>query len=105
MYDLIYADYKAREILEKRYPKATFEDASDEVHHERFSIDIEESEYNERDYLKFLLESGLFSVSFDFQLMRHSKDQAHKINNAAKELKKEKPELFKNNSKKEVKHD
>ena len=96
MYDLIYADYKAREILEKRYPNAKFEDASDEIHHERFSIDIKESEHNERDYLKFLLESGLYSVSFDFQLMKVSKEHVHKINNAAKELKKEKPELFKN---------
>ena len=95
MYDLIYADYKAQEILEKRYPNAKFEDASDEIHHERFSIDIKESEYNERDYLKFLLESGLYSVSFDFQLMKVSKEYVHKINNAAKELKKEKPELFK----------
>lgn len=95
MYDLIYADYKAQEILEKKYPNAKFENASDEVHCERFSIDIKESEYNERDYLKFLLESGLSSVSFDFQLMRASKEHVHKINNAAKELRKEKPELFK----------
>jgi len=101
MYDLIYADYKAQKILEKRYPNAKFEDASDDIHRERFSIDIEESEYNERDYLKFLLESGLYSVSFDFQLMRVSEEHVHKINNAAKELREEKPELFKDNSKKE----
>lgn len=95
MYDLIYADYKAREILEKKYPNAKFEDASDEVHRERFSIDIKESEYNEKDYLRFLLESGLFPLSFDFQLMKASKEHAHKITKILKELKKEKPELFK----------
>jgi len=95
MYDLIYADYNAQEILEKKYPNAKFEDASDEIHRNRFSVDIEEKECDEKDYLKFLLESGLFPVSFNFQLMKISKEHIHKINDAVKELKKEKPELFK----------
>ena len=38
MDDLIYADFKAEKIVEKKYPNIKIEDASDEIHLERFGI-------------------------------------------------------------------
>ncbi len=94
MDDLIYADYKAEKIVEKRYPNIKIEDASDMIHQERFGIQFNEDEYNEHEYLKFLLESGLFQVSFQFQVMSRTKEDIPKIHKALEELRKEKPELF-----------
>ena len=95
MDDLIYADYKAEEIVKRKYPSVKIEDASDEIHCERFGIQFDEDEYNEHEYLKFLLESGLFQVSLQFQIMSKTKKDVPKISKALEELKKEKPELFK----------
>jgi len=94
MDDLIYADYKAEEIVKKKYPNIKIEDASDEIHRERFGIQFDENEYDEHEYLKFLLESGLFQVSLQFQIMSKTKEDAPKISKVLEELKKEKPELF-----------
>jgi len=65
MYDLIYANPAAQIVMEKVFPQASFEDASDFVHEERFSIlvDMPEEDY----YLK-LLDVGLALNSFAFQL-------------------------------------
>ena len=95
MDDLIYADLKAEEIVRKKYPNIKIEDASDEIHQERFGIQFDENEYDEHEYLKFLLESGLFRVSLQFQIMSKTKEDVPKISRALEELKKEKPELFK----------
>lgn len=65
MYDLIYADGKARTVLEKAFPRAKFEDASDFIHTERFSIELE---IEESDYRMQVLKLGLALVSFNFQL-------------------------------------
>ncbi len=94
MDDLIYANYKAEEIVKKKYPNIKIEDASDEIHRERFGIQFNEDEYDEHEYLKFLLESGLFQVSLQFQIMSKTKEDAPKISKVLEELKKEKPELF-----------
>ena len=95
MDDLIYADCKAEELVKKKYPNVKIEDASDEIHQQRFGILFNESEYNEHEYLKFLLESGLFQVSLQFQVMSKTKEDVPKISKALEELKKEKPGLFK----------
>lgn len=95
MDDLIYADYKAEEIVKRKYPSIKIEDASDEIHRERFGIQFNEDEYNEHEYLKFLLESGLFQVSLQFQIMSKTKKDVPKISKALEELRKEKPKLFK----------
>ena len=96
MNDLIYANYEAEKIVEKKYPNIKIEDASDEIHQERFEIQFNEDEYNEHEYLKFLLESGLFQVSLRFQVMSKTKEDIPKISKALEELRKEKPGLFKN---------
>lgn len=95
MNDLIYGDYKAEEIVKKRYPNIKIEDASDEIHRERFCAMFEDDEFDENEYLKFLLESGLSQISLQFQIASRSKDEIPKIRKALNELKKEKPELFK----------
>ena len=68
MYDLIYGDSEIEtEIREmfKNYPKLKIEDASDEVHEERFSIELE---INDKDYYKQMMIHGLHGFSLSMIL-------------------------------------
>lgn len=68
IFDSIYADYygEAKRELEKYYPNAKFENASDGIHTERFSIEM--TRVQKRDYYMVLLRTGFFQVSLFFQL-------------------------------------
>lgn len=72
MYDLIYADSRARTVLKEAFPKAKFEDASDDIHTERFSIELD---IEDRDYRMQVLKLGLALVSFNFQLWSMEKPE------------------------------
>ena len=52
--DLIYCN-SGQEELKERFPDAKFEDASDEIHRERFSITTERKIEEYRLYLLFFL--------------------------------------------------
>lgn len=68
LYDLIYANADGRKAMGKSFPQASFEDASDFIHEERFSIlvNMPTEEY----YLK-LLDVGIALCSLNFQLWMH----------------------------------
>lgn len=95
MYDLIYSGRNAWETIKKQYPEAKIEDASDMVHRERFSVTLDEKGFDENEYFKFLICSGLSQVSFSFKMSMVTKEKHPKIKRAFDELRKEKPELFK----------
>ena len=69
IHDLIYLDYlgKAPKVLQKIWPEAKIEDASDFIHTERFVIEIADVE--EEEYLKTILREGMAKFSFWFQVM------------------------------------
>lgn len=71
MYDLIYmenmADYEsARADLQKAFPNAKFNDASDFIHRARFSINVD---VPEDDYYLEIIDSGLAFCSLNFQIL------------------------------------
>jgi hypothetical protein len=63
IHDLICAD-EARSEFEKLFPAAKFEDASDDIHESRFSVEIPDLPMD--DYFKELLKHGLHNISFLF---------------------------------------
>jgi len=94
MYDLIYGDseieIEVREMF-KDYPKLKIEDASDEVHEERFSIELE---INDRDYYKKMMIHGLFEFSLSMGLMAGDEDKKKLIKELIAELRISNPEIF-----------
>lgn len=87
MYDLIYADQLARERLQKIYPHATFENASDFIHEERFSIEVD---VEIGAYRLVLLEEGLALESLNFQMwMRTRPDECKAMVEKWKQLQRE----------------
>lgn len=69
MYDLVYTDYygDAPRILERHWPRAKTEDASDFIHTERFAIEVEG--VSMEDYLRVIIYQGLALVSLHFQAL------------------------------------
>lgn len=70
MYDLIYldnrADYNRAQLeLAEVFPDASFEDGSDFIHHDRFSVEIDVSTEN---YRLQIFDLGLALHSLNFQL-------------------------------------
>lgn len=66
MHDLLYAPAVAEKELKERFPEAKTSDASDDIHVERFEVDL--PDFQRRDYLKWLLTSGWAQLSFHVQL-------------------------------------
>ena len=67
MYDLIYGDKKAEELVRQEFPSAKIEDASDEVHTDRFSIQTDGDEMSD-EYIEFMLKTGLYRLSLNIGL-------------------------------------
>jgi hypothetical protein len=72
--DLIYTgnehDYaEIQALISQKYPMATFEDGSDEVHPYRFSIEIPTDVPTEDDYFLWLILTGLINVSLALNLV------------------------------------
>ena len=70
--DLVY-DRGAWPEIKTRFPNATFEDASDEIHESRISVKIPDA--TSRAWLGFLLDSGWHGVSFGFQVLIKSEPE------------------------------
>ena len=67
MYDLIYLDYygEAPKVLQKIWPKAKIEDASDFIHTERFAIEANDVE--EEEYFNIIIREDMASRSLSFR--------------------------------------
>jgi len=93
MYDLIYADKKAEEIIKKQFPNAKTKDASDYIHTERFEITMDGDMPDE--YIEFMLRSGLFELSLNIGLALTgiNKKAKDRIMGIAGKLKKEKENI------------
>lgn len=94
MYDLIYGDSEieteVREMF-KDYPKLKIEDAQDEVHEERFSIELE---IEDKDYYKQMMIHGLHGFSLSMGLMAGDEDKKKLIKELITELRISNPEIF-----------
>jgi len=96
MYDLIYLDddsqyRKAQEKLKAVFPDAKFEDASDFIHHTRFSISIN---VPDDEYHIEILDLGLSLCSLNFQLlMQENTPKAKRLVDLWKETRVEKESL------------
>ena len=78
LYDLIYLasreDYdKAWKAIQKAFPQAKIEDASDRIHEHRFSVNMSIPKW---DWYKWLLSQGLQSYSLWFQIDARSGEKA-----------------------------
>jgi len=67
MYELIYGNKSVRQALEKQYPDAKFEDASDDVHPERFAF--ESNQVAEDEFYPFVMKEGFALTCLRLQLM------------------------------------
>lgn len=97
MYDLMYCEEyeiycEVNEIIEKKHPELILEDGSDDIHHYRLVV---KGEIDDRDWMKFVIEEGLANLSFMFTCMRMDEDKQKILIEVLKEVKAEKPELFK----------
>ena len=73
VHDLVY-DNRAWDDIKARFPQATKQNASDEIHEDRISVDI--PEVPKRDWYQFLLQKGWAGVSLWFGLDIHMGDKA-----------------------------
>lgn len=64
--ELIYAGKDAEELIKSRYPTARIQDASDDVHPERFEVEVDTSE---DDFYPFAIAEGFALWCFNFQIM------------------------------------
>ncbi len=70
MYDLIYAERHQKEMItavKESYPDANIEDASDFIHHGRFSIEID---CEEDEWSRWLFHAGIFDFSLHMQTFK-----------------------------------
>ena len=66
MHELIYAGKDVETVVLKRYPNAKIEDASDEIHKERFELEVD---VNEDEFYVFAIVDGYANDCFGFQLL------------------------------------
>lgn len=94
MYDLIYGDKKAEELVRQKFPSAKIEDASDEVHTDRFSIQTDGDEIPD-EYIEFMLKTGLYRLSLNIGLACTGMDKqlASRVVKIANKLKKKEEEI------------
>lgn len=74
MMDLIYENYfKYKDKLKEAFPTSKIEDASDEIHEERLTIEIPDEDYNKKHYYNAILNLGLALESLSFQFLLHER--------------------------------
>lgn len=91
MYELIYGSLSIQVIIEKEFPDAIFEDASDCIHPERFSVTFSDgSEEFENRFYVFAGINGFLSSCLSFQLLLRSSylstEQINRIKKVHKEI-------------------
>jgi hypothetical protein len=92
MYDLIYGGNEYKEELKALFPNAKFEDASDEVHEDRISIEIDDNVFDEKDYWKKICLNGFLELSLGVKMAALENQKEFK--EEFEKWKKESPELF-----------
>lgn len=76
MYELVYADKDVEVIIKKRFPQAVIENASDEIHRERFQVNIEG--VTEDEFYPFAIREGFARCCLGFEIILN--DQKNKDN-------------------------
>lgn len=92
MYDLIYGGNKYKEELYELFPTAKFEDASDEIHEDRISIEVD---LEEKDFLRIIILNGFLDLSLHANLFVMDSDNKDKISSWIEEWKRDYPQYFK----------
>jgi len=94
IYDLLYDCEDEREMIQKQFPTAKIEDASDEIHQGRISITVKLAR---KDYYKgiMVMAMGLHECSLMMQMAPYEPDHIALVKEAVTELRVEHPEIFK----------
>lgn len=94
MYDLIYGGHEFLDELKDLFPTAKIENASDEIHSERVSIEVEMGEW---EYYRLILLNGFGELSLNFQLLFYSQSKVErdKLLKKVEGWKEKYPEYFK----------
>lgn len=71
MYDLLYGVSRHRDAIQAAFPTANIEDASDDIHQDRISIDVD---MEEEDYWKCALRARLYHASLSLQVTAIDKE-------------------------------
>lgn len=71
-YDLVYAGDEVLALVKKQYPQAKTKDASDDIHTERFELQIEDVE--PKDFYIFAMKEGFALECLGFQIRMRDKD-------------------------------
>jgi hypothetical protein len=66
MSELVYGPIAAQGSIEKKWPNAKFQDESDYIHEERFSVNIDG--IDEKEFWKFACGEGFLGSCFKFRL-------------------------------------
>jgi hypothetical protein len=75
MTELIYDEIKVFNLIKEKYPDAIYEDATDMVHTDRFSVKIESIDSIENDeWIEFCLKEGFLLNCLGAQLKLRDKD-------------------------------
>lgn len=69
MHELVYDDREVEVVITKHYNNAIITDARDEIHHERFEVDI--PNITQEVFFKFALRNGFLLSCFTFNLILH----------------------------------
>ncbi|MCP4761946.1 MAG: hypothetical protein GY870_09190 [archaeon] len=87
MNDLIYGGNEYKEEIIKLFPKAKIQDASDEIHEDRISIDVN---MGEEEYFRNITLNGFHEMSIGSMLI-----DKKKVKKWMKKWKKDYPQYFK----------
>jgi hypothetical protein len=68
-YELVYLPYNGEDMenLHKKFPTAHFSDASDYIHENRFTIEVEN--ISKKEFLKGLLQTGIWEACLGLRLL------------------------------------
>ena len=81
--ELVYDDDKTRQLIQEQYPQAKITDASDDIHSERFQVDIEGVE--PKDFYIFAIKEGFALECLGFQLRMRMADKIQEVKDWVKE--------------------
>jgi len=87
MNDLIYGGNEYKKDIIKLFPKAKIQDASDEIHEDRISIDVE---LPEEEYFRKIILNGFHGMSLGSMLI-----DGKKVKKWMRKWKKDYPQYFK----------
>lgn len=91
MNDLIYGGNDYKKELSELFPSAVFENASDEIHEDRISIDVD---IEQDEYLRLITLNGFMEMSLYAQLFFMDSDNKAKVKQLKQNWKRDYPEYF-----------